>query len=143
MKTRLFAAALAAAAIALSGCASVQPHPSNAATHHNVTELAASAESGVFITGTLATLGSFEWDAAPLTNHAATALHNIAVAVKEGRVSKADGQAQIDEIDHAHDLIKQALAACAQNSQTGKCAKDEPGARALLDQARAALSDVP
>lgn len=137
MKNRTIAVAVIAATVLLFVGCGKQP------THHNVTELAASADAGVYMTGTLAALGSFEWDVAPLTNHAATALHNIAVAVKEGRVNKTDGQAQINEIDSAHDLILQALAACAQDDRTGKCTKDEGAARALLDQARAALADVP
>lgn len=135
MKIRLFmVVAVMGAAVASWGC---QRH------QHDATQLAASAEAGTFVTATLATLGSFEWDAAPLTNHAATSLHEVAVALKQQRISRDDAQKQVDEIDHAHDLIQQALTACAQNSRTGKCTKDEVAARALLDQARAALSDIP
>lgn len=135
MKTRLFmVAAGMAAAVALLGC---QRH------QHDVTQLAAAAEAGTFVTATLATLGSFEWDAAPLTNHAATSLHEVAVALKQQRISRDDAQKQVDEIDHAHNLIQQALAACAQDSRTGKCTKDEAAARWILDQARVALSDIP
>jgi hypothetical protein len=133
MKHSLLVVLAAATILSIVGC-----KPKN-----DVTELAAKAESGFFVAGTLATLGSFEWDVAPLTNHAATALHNVAVAVKDGRVSKAEGQEQVDEIVHAHDLLEQALAACAQSPKTGKCTKDEAAARALLDQARAALADIP
>lgn len=134
MKHLLLTALMAVTVLSLVSCAKRKV---------DVSELAAKADSGVYLTGTLATLGSFEWDVAPLTNHAATALHNIAVAVKEGRVDKTEGQAQVDEIVHAHDLLEQALAACAQDSRTGKCTKDEGAARSLLDQARAALADVP
>lgn len=135
MKTRLFmVAAVMAVALCVSGC---HRH------EHDAVQLAADADTGTFVAATLATLGSFEWDAAPLTNHAATSLHEVAVALKRQRITKDDAQKQVDAIDHAHHLIQQALTACGQDSRTGKCTKDEAAARALLDQARVALSDIP
>lgn len=121
------------ALVAVSGC-SHKP---------KVTELAAKADSGVFLAGTLAALGSFEWDSSPIVNHAATAVHETAVAFKEGRITEADGQKIVDAATHANDLLLQANAVCAQDNRTGKCTGDETQARALLDQARVVLSDIP
>ncbi len=137
MKTRivLIAAALVAVLAVGAGCA---PHH-----HSDAQELASKAESGLYMTGTLAALGSFEWDAAPLQNEAAVKLHLAAVALKEGRMSVGDAQALMDDVDRAHDLITAAITACAQNSVTAKCTKDEARGRDLLDQARAALSAIP
>lgn len=111
--------------------------------HSDAVELAAKAESGLYLTGTLAALGSFEWDAAPLLNDAAVKAHKAAVALKEGRMSKADAQSTLDTLDRAHDLIDQAMAACVQDSRTAKCTKDEVRGRDLLDQARVTLSAIP
>jgi hypothetical protein len=109
---------------------------------HNAAELAGKADSGLYLAGTLATLGSFEWDVAPLTNYAATQLHVTALDLKANRITVAQAQARMDSIDHAHDVLVQALKACAQNGQ-GKCTGDEARARLLLDKARTALSNIP
>jgi hypothetical protein len=122
-----------------SGCA---PHTVPGPNHHDVVELASKAESGLYMNGTLAALGSFEWDVAPITNRAADVLLAIPLALKKGEISKAEGQSKIDAADRAHNLAKKALSACKQDAHTGKCKGDEAKARALLDQARAALSGL-
>lgn len=109
-------------------------------THHDVAELAGKATGEVVAIGTLATLGSFSWDAAPLTTHAAAALRHIPYLVKVGKLSKEEGQAKIDEVDKAHDLIQKALKVCKQDQHTGKCKGSKVEADALLDQVRLALA---
>jgi hypothetical protein len=113
-----------------------------AATHHNATVLASKAQSGVFMNGTLATLGSFEWDAAPLTNKAADVLVAIPLQLKKHEITKAQAQAKLDAADRAHDLIASALTTCNQNPQTGKCRGSDSKARLLLDQAKAQLAGL-
>lgn len=129
------------AVFALAGChqqpATQRVERTDAAT------MAANAESGVFFTGTLAALGSFEWDVAPLLNHNATARHNAAVALRDGRITKDEAQRILDVTDSARKLIDQALAACAQSPRTAKCTKDEHAGRALLEQARQTLAEIP
>lgn len=136
MKVTLTLAAILTLAV-LCGCAQ-----SDAKTHHNATTLAGKAETGFHLDGTLATLGSFEWDVAPLTTHAATQLHLTAVALKRGQMTRQRAQARMDAIDHAHDVLVQALKVCAQNGQ-GKCTGDEHQARLLLDAGRSALAALP
>lgn len=135
--TRLCATALVAVALmALAGCPSTH-HASDAKT------LAAEAETGVFMTATLAALGSFEWDAAPLYNHNATARHEAAVALKQGRITAAEAQRRLDATDQARKLLDGALAACAQNPRTAKCTGSEATGRQLLEQAKQVLADLP
>jgi hypothetical protein len=138
MKISLLTTVLVVATLSLAAC--VQSTP---ATHHDAAAFASQTEAGVYLTGTLASLGSFEWDAAPLLNHAANALHGAAVALKQQRIGVDEAQRRIDSADRGHDLVLKALGTCAQDNRTGKCTKDEASARALLDQARAAMSDLP
>lgn len=109
--------------------------------HHDAATLAGKAESGLYANATLATLGSFEWDVAPITNKAADILTAIPLAVKKGEMSKQQAQARIDAADKAHDLGQQALSACKQGKD-GKCKGNEAKARALLDQAKAQLAGL-
>lgn len=111
-------------------------------THHDVAALAGKAESGLYMNGTLAALGSFEWDVAPITNRAADVLIAIPLALKKHEINKADAQTRLDAADKAHDLAQQALKACKQDSKTGKCKGNETKARALLDQAKAQLAGL-
>ena len=134
---RLAGLALAAIAIAsLPGCSK------KSAEHTDIVALAAEAQSGLYVAGTLATLGSFDWDVAPLKTHAEMVLHQTALALKQGRITEQQAKGTAFAIDRAHDLLQRALAACAQDDRTGKCTKDEATARALLDQARAELSNI-
>lgn len=128
----------AAAVLLLAGCSTMAPRP-----EANVVKLAAHADSGVFIAATLASLGSFEWDSSPISNHAATAIHEAAVACKERPATCVSGQKIVDESVQANTFALRANALCAQDPKTGKCTGDEAQARHLLDQARTALSDVP
>lgn len=107
-----------------------------ARTHHDVVELAAHAKGEAHAIGTLATLGSFEWDAAPLKTHAAAGLLHIPQLLHDHKYTKAQAQAKLDQVDAAHDLIQEALAICKQNDHTGKCTGDAVRARTLLDRAR-------
>lgn len=126
---------VAVALVALAGCPT---------THHSdAQKMATEAETGVFMTGTLAVLGSFEWDAAPLYNHNASARHDAAVALKQGRITQEEAQRRLDVTDKARELLDAAVAACAQSGRTGKCTKDEANGRVLLDEARKVLADVP
>jgi len=129
----LFLAPLLAALAILSACDNTDAKPR---THHDVTALAAQARGEVVVIGTLATLGSFEWDTAALKTHAAVGLKHIPQLLHDHQITKAQAQSSLDQIDAAHDLIEQALATCKQNDHTGKCTGSEPKARALLDQAR-------
>lgn len=135
MKYLMLAMGLCALALA-SGCSQSE---GKTRTHHNVVELAAKAKGEVHVIGTLATLGSFEWDAAPLKTHAAADLYSIPQALHDHKLTADQAQAKIDRVDHAHDLIQNALKVCRQNDQTGKCTGNEAQARALLEQAKAEL----
>lgn len=111
------------------------------AGRHSATELAGKAEAGVQITATLATLGSFEWDAAPITNKAADTLIGIPLALKKHEISKTEAQQRIDQADKAHALVQKALKTCNQDPKPpAHCRGDEKKARALLDEAKAVLS---
>lgn len=142
MKTFLTCLAVLALA-SVSACHQQSTAPIAADPPSSVAALAGAADSGVFIAGTIAALGSFEWDAAPLTNHAATAIHEAAVAFKQGRISEGNGQKIVDAATQANNFVVKAVGLCKQNSKTGKCTGDEIAARRLLEQARAALSDIP
>jgi hypothetical protein len=108
---------------------------------HNAAELAGKAESGLFANATLATLGSFEWDVAPIINKAADVLTAIPLALKKGEMSKQQAQTRLDAADKAHDLAQEALKACKQGKD-GKCHGSESKARTLLDQAKAQLAGL-
>lgn len=131
-------------------------------SHHDVVSLAGEAKGEVIAIGTLATLGSFEWDASPLKTHAAVGLKHLpqllhddlaanASLVAQGKLTPEQGklarkdlialyQGKLDKIDAAHDLIEKALSTCKQDDHTGKCTGDEKQARTLLDQARNQLA---
>lgn len=132
-------------ALMSTGCATLAPKPAPVipARAPSVVTLAAHADADLYIAGTLATLGSFEWDSAPLTNHAATAIHEAAVAYSQGRITQSAGQSIVDTSIRANNLIVKANTLCKQNAKTGKCTGDETTARKLLDQARAQMSAIP
>jgi hypothetical protein len=133
------------AALMSTGCATFAPKPAPVIPAHapSINALAAHADAGVYIAGTLATLGSFEWDSAPLSNHAATAIHEAAVAYQQGRITESAGQSVVDTSIKANNLIVKANTLCAQNPKTGKCSGNEPQARKLLDQARGLMASIP
>jgi hypothetical protein len=138
MLHRIATALAAVSLLVLIGCSGGSPAP--IAHHTDATSLAAKAETGLYVTGTLAALGSFEWDAAPLYSHNAMVRHTTAVALKRGMVSLEDAQRVLDETDAVRALLDQSLAACQQDDRTGKCRGDEKHARALLDAARKQLA---
>jgi hypothetical protein len=137
MKSILVFAGLAA--LTLTACS---PSDGTTHTHHDVVALAAKAKGEVHVIGTLATLGSFEWDAAPLKTHAAAELLHIPQMLHDHQLTAADAQAKLDAIDAAHDLIEQALTVCHQDDSTGHCRGSTAKAQALLNQARQAMSAV-
>lgn len=147
MKTldaRLIAALVCIAALAVIALDACSPKPPAPAKHQTeAAQLAADVESGLYITGTLASLGSFEWDVAPLLNDNAMIRHNTAVAFKEHRITVDEAQRTLDATDGVRGILEMAMDACAQNQKTGKCTKNEANARHLLDQARARLSALP
>lgn len=110
--------------------------------HHDAADLAGKAESGLFANATLATLGSFEWDTAPITNRAADVLTAIPMALKKHEITKAEAQQKIDAAGKAHDLVQQALKTCKQDAKSGHCKGSESKARTLLDQAKAQLAGL-
>lgn len=133
---------VALVALVLSACAQGQQNKSAAAPKHNAAELAANADFGLAANATLAGLGSFEWDIAPLVNKAATQLELVARDYKANRITRDAGQARVDKIDGAHDLLVKSQDTCQQNPATGKCRGSEARARALLDQGRTLLEGV-
>src|SRR5581483_1876298 len=118
----LLAMSVGVALVSAPGCVK-QPQ------HTDIVALAASANTTFYATGTLATLGSFEWDVAPLTTHAAHALKDTAAALRRGDITVDQAKAKAAALDHAHDLLSRALVTCAQDDHTGKCTGDEAAAR--------------
>lgn len=104
--------------------------------------LASNAESQLVVVGSLATLGSFEWDVAPLRTHIGIAAKIIATRFKRGELTYDQATQVQVELLNAKSLLDQASAACDQNDHTGKCRGSEVKARSLLDSARRVLDAV-
>lgn len=112
----------------------------HAPTHHDVTELAGQAKGEIVLIGTIATLGGFVWEASPLISHGAAQLRHIPWLLKQKLISKEEAQRRVDQVDHAHDFVRDAILVCNPNPATGKCVGDQSRAESLLDKARLALA---
>lgn len=90
----------------------------------------------VYVVGTIASVGSFEWDAAPTYTRLAVLRHAAAKNLRKGAITI--GQASVVQVraDKARSLLDKSLKVCAQNDKTGKCTGSEKKARKLLAQAQ-------
>jgi uncharacterized membrane protein (DUF4010 family) len=105
--------------------------------------LGASATSDFYMTGTLATLGSFDWDVAPLQTHVAVAARAVADQLLKHAITVGQAVAIQAQLVSAKNLLSKAVSTCNQDSRTGKCRGDELRARAYLSQAKRVLAGVP
>jgi hypothetical protein len=104
--------------------------------------LGASANSKLAVAGTLGTLGSFDWDEAPLRTHIGIVGEIVATKLLQQAITAKEAIAIRDQLLQAKSLLDQASAMCRQDDQTGRCRGNEGKARALLDQARAVLNSI-
>ena len=133
---------LALVVAAIGYCAYLLNRPLPRAEIAQRISLGASARSGVFVTGTLATLGSFAWDVAPVQTHVAIVARVVADQLLRHAITVDQAivaQAQLERVKH---LLSRALATCNQDSRTGKCRGDELVARGDLDHAKRVLAQV-
>ncbi len=104
--------------------------------------LGASATSGIYVTGTLATLGSFAWDVAPVQTHVAIVARLVADQLLKHAISVDQAIVAQAQLERTKRLLAEALATCHQDSHTGKCRGDELKARGYLDHAKRVLAQV-
>lgn len=103
---------------------------------------AADGDDGMFAVGTVASIGSFEFKAAPLYTQLAIARHQAAVKLRHREISVDQAQAVQDAADKVRKLLDSALSTCAQDEKTGKCTKNPAAADALLVSAFDAFPSV-
>lgn len=136
MKTaHVLAAALLAAALA--GCATT-PAP----TQLFGESVAVAAPQG-WGAGTLAPVGSFEWQAAPVATQLALREHEERDAIRSGAAT--DRQAAVDFIMRAMAVRKelgQAVGDCAEDDRTGQCTGSRAQAESELDDAAQGLASL-
>lgn len=128
----MFTLAAVLALAALSGCSQSD------AKQHNAT-LAGQGVSVAFSVGTVAPLNSFEWGVAPLQTEIRRQAMLTQVQVLKGEVSPQAAQRTHDKLQTALSLVGKALAACAQDSKTGKCTHDQKAADQLVKQAQESM----
>lgn len=120
-----------------------RPMPVARGTLAQQISLGASATSGFYMTGTLATLGSFDWDVAPVQTHVAIAARATADKLLKHAITVSQAIAIQAELKQAKHLLSEAITTCDQNARTGKCRGDELRARGYLDHAKRVLASVP
>lgn len=126
--------------ILVTGCSILAPRAAPA--HSNITELAAQAKGEAIAVGTLASLGSFEYDIAAIKTHDKVVYLHAAYLYKVHEITKDVGQKYLDAADKALDLLHQAEKMCNQGSN-GHCQGNDSKARALADQAKTVLAPIP
>lgn len=102
-------------------------------------DLQGSANSvSIFATGTLAPLGSFEMQTAPVYTRVAVVAHLTALALERKQISVQEAKTVYRAAHHAKALADKSLQACAED-KLGKCTGDEAKAMSILGQAYLAL----
>lgn len=105
-------------------------------------EADAQVSSGVHMSATLETFGSFGWRAAPSYTRLATVRRATANDLRNGRISVARAEEIQRRADHVRSLLDRAKAACRQDDRTAKCNGDQLAAERLLDEANRVLARI-
>lgn len=103
----------------------------------------AKADGGSFAVGTLAALGSFEYQTAPAYTRLIMARRNATTAISKGRITVETAESVQSAADTVRKLLDSSLAVCKQNDKTGKCTGNSAKATKLLTAAEAALDTPP
>jgi hypothetical protein len=116
-----------------------QPKPFS----QQVASMKASADSQLFVVGTLAPLGSFEYESSPLLTRLAVLDRHADSALQRGQISHDAAADVLAEGDSAYAVIAQATRVCDPAAHTGKCQGDRKGAKELLGEARRTVQGIP
>lgn len=131
MKFILATAALLFGAAALAASPAIVP-----------IEADAQVGSGIHMTATLASFGSFEWKRAPTVTRLANARRAVLNGLRAGHISVERAEQLQRRADNVRSLLDRATAACRQDDRTAKCTSDTAAAERLLAQANAALAVI-
>lgn len=116
-----------AAALALSACASSPAQLGSAAPER---------DAGVIVVGTLAPLGSFEWQVAPDYTRLATTRRLAARLLTNGRITVQTAEQVQVEADAARRLLDEAVAAGGGSANIAQAREAIARAQALIGGAR-------
>lgn len=119
--------AILAAALALSACASAPAQLGSAAPER---------DSGVIVVGTLAPLGSFEWQVAPDYTKLATTRRLAARLLTNGRITVQTAEQVQVEADVARRLLDEAVAAGGGAANVAQAREHIARAAALVEGAK-------
>jgi len=131
MKVILACAALLVSAAVSAAPPAIEPIEANA-----------QVGSGVHMTATLATFGSFEWKRAPSVTRLAIARRTVLTDLRNGRIGVDRAEVLQKRADNVRSLLDRAKAACRQDDRTAKCRGDEAATERLLAQANAELAVI-
>lgn len=107
-----------------------------------VASMQASADSELFVVGTLAPLGSFEYETSPLLTRLAVLDRHADSSLKRAQISRDEASEVLAEGDSAYAIIAQATRLCDPAPHTGKCRRDRRKVDALLEEARRAVGAI-
>lgn len=105
--------------------------------------LGSTASSQMFVVGTLASLGSFEYQTSPLLSELAVKRRLAAHALLNRQISVDQAVAVQTDADHARRLIDGATRACDPAPHTGRCRASRSEVAPLLEQAKRAVAAIP
>jgi hypothetical protein len=93
----------------------------------------------LFAEATLAPVGSFEYQAAPLYTRNAANRHKAAVQLRHHRITAEEAQLAQNKADQIRLLLDRAIALCKEDDHTGQCTGDAKQASGALAEALVAL----
>jgi hypothetical protein len=105
--------------------------------------LDASVDSSIAVVGTLAPLGSFEYETSPLTNRMAVLLRHAGDAYLRHEISRDQASEVKAESESAYAIIAQATRVCDPVPHTGKCQAPRKEVDELLEDARVGVAAIP
>lgn len=103
----------------------------------------ASAESQVIVIGTLAPLGSFDYETAPLVTRLAVVKRDAAVSLLRDQITREQAEEVQARGDSAYAVIAQATRLCDPAPHTGKCRRPRAKVDELLEEATRQVAAVP
>jgi len=109
----------------------------------HVAAMSASADSELFVVGTLAPLGSFEYETAPVLTHLAVLDRHADASFKDGEISHDEAAEVLARGDSVYAIIAQATEVCKPGVHSGKCTGDREKAEELLAEARREAAAIP